>query len=176
MLTGLWIVWGCHTFVPNNNYMKINMFNKATSSVVTFPAGTDVSKCEELGYKKFHENNTEYLFIDWTPMFDFINKVLGTSVEFSIDFSEERPIIVCPNLVGQSGIFEAVVREAVVSFFGFSGSPERFWGSLYLCYRSWDGGSNGMPFGHVWYDCAAKEWKFESTKARTLSYEAKRSY
>ena len=147
-----------------------------TSSTVSFPEGTDVSDWEAIGFKKFNESNREYLFIDWTPMFDSINNVLGTSIEFSIDFSEKRPTIVCPNLTEQSGIFAAVVREVEVSFFNFSGNSENFWGTLYLCYRSWSGGTNGMQFGDVWYDCATKEWKFESSKVRTLSYEANRGY
>jgi hypothetical protein len=147
-----------------------------SSSIVSFPEGTDVTKWEEIGYKIYHEANKDFLFVDWQPMFDFINHVLGTSIDFSIDFSEKRPNIVCPNLTEQSGIFAAVVREVEVSFFNFSGNSENFWGTLYLCYQSWSGGSNGMTFGSVWYDCVTKEWKFESTRVKTLEFEATRGY
>lgn len=152
---------------------QIGLYNpQHTSSLIYLNEGDDLTKWLEIGFKPFHENNKDYLFIDWTPLVDWINATLGVDVEIYVDLSGKRPQILCPNLVGDSGIFSAVVREVSVGFFNFDGNADNFWGTISLFYQSWNSGSNGMKVGDVWYNCTTKEWTFETSKDRTLRFES----
>lgn len=110
--------------------------------------------------------------INFKPLFQWIKLTLGTDGDFFISFEGKRPRIVNENyLYAVSGIFKAVVKEVSIDFFNFEFNPEttKLWGTVYLNYESWSGGSNGMQIGTCWYS-EASGWTFESSKERFQKY------
>lgn len=114
-----------------------------------------------------------YNNVNWQPLFDWINKCIHLDVSFSITFDGKRPTIHCSNLADQSGIFSAVISKAEIDFFNFGKTDDGFWGTIALDYESWNGGSNGMLIGNVWYNTHKSSWKFETCKERTLKAQTK---
>lgn len=114
-----------------------------------------------------------YENINWSPLFYWINTRIHLDVSFTITFSGKRPTIYCSNLVDQSGIFSAVVKEVDIDFFNFGKTEEGFWGTIALNYTAWSGGSNGMMLGNFWYNSESDSWTFETCKERTLKAQTK---
>lgn len=109
--------------------------------------------------------------VDFQPLFDWINTKIGQDIELSIDLSNsKRPNIVCPNIQNWAGIFSAVVREVTINFFSFGKTEDGLWGTISMNYESWNGGSNGMIIGNVWFSTESG-WKFESAKERFKKYQ-----
>jgi hypothetical protein len=150
---------------------QIGLYNpKRSSTIVHVGEGSDFSDLTELGFRQFHENNKDLLFIDWQPLFDWINSQTNTDVKFDIDLSGRRPEIVSPNIVEHCGAFASVCETVEVQFFGLGMDELGFASTVSLRYMSWSGGSNGMNIGDVYYSHEFKKWNFESTKERTLKY------
>ena len=106
--------------------------------------------------------------VNFKPLFQWINKNLGTNAHFQISFEGKRPTIVCGNnLYNESAIFKAVIQEVKVDFFNFSydETTGKLWATISLNYESWSGGSNGMQIGMCWFN-PEEGWTFESCKER----------
>lgn len=165
---------------------QISLYNpKRSSTIIHVGEGSDFADLTELGFRQFHENNKELLFIDWQPLFDWINsqvyvgdcyldpvskQITCDSIKFDIDLSGRRPEIVSPNIVEHCGAFASVCETVEVQFFGLGIDELGFAATVSLRYTSWGGGSNGMNIGDVYYNHQFKQWDFTSTKKRTLTY------
>jgi len=110
--------------------------------------------------------------IDFKPLFTWINESLKINAIFGINLEGKRPTIVNgDNLWNDSGIFQSVIKDVTVDFFNFHFEPEtgKLWGTIYLGYESWSGGSNGMQIGNVWFN-PETGWTFETSKERFNKY------
>ena len=153
---------------------QIGLYNpKHSSSLIYLNEGDDISKWEEIGFRQFHDNNKELLFIDWQPLFDWINSQTNTDIKFDIDLTGRRPKIVSPNIVEHCGAFASVCEIVEVQFFGLNIDEFGFAATVQLSYMSWSGGTNGMNIGEVYYNHEFKQWDFVSAKMRTLTYRQK---
>ena len=113
--------------------------------------------------------------IDFQPLFQWINNQLGINVKFTINFEGKRPKIVCPDLYNQSGIFMSVIKEVEVDFFNFNFNAEtgNLWATVYLGYKSWSGGSNGMQIGSCCFN-PETGWTFESERQYNYTFNGKK--
>jgi hypothetical protein len=110
--------------------------------------------------------------IDFQPLFQWINKCLGTNADFQMSFEGKRPKIVnVDNIWENAGIFQSVINEVNVDFFNFNfdEETETLWATVSLSYESWSGGSNGMQIGTCCFN-PTEGWTFESCKERFEKY------
>lgn len=150
---------------------QISLYNpKRSSTIIHVDEGCDFSDLTELGFRQFHENNKDVLFIDWQPLFDWINSQIQADIKFDIDLTDRRPELVSPNIVEHAGVFASVCETVEVQFSGLGMDELGFAATVSLRYMSWSGGSNGMNIGDVYYNHQFKQWDFTSTKMRTLTY------
>jgi hypothetical protein len=103
--------------------------------------------------------------INFTDLQTAISKIFN-NIDVQIAVNEHgRPTIQHADIMDQVGCFGNVIAKASIDFFNYSrpsGDNNNFWGTVYLNYESFGGGSNGMQILSCWYNDG--QWKIEPTK------------
>lgn len=97
--------------------------------------------------------NDKIIPANWEILFKWINKIISPKhpITFTINLDGKRPVLNSSDIVNECGVFNKVLSTSTIDVFNFNALENGFWGTLVVCFETFNKGSNGIIFAEFTY-------------------------